>query len=168
MINKILRYTVIYLVLLLLQVLIFNNIQFSGYINPYVYILFLLLLPYETPGWILLLVSFLGGLIIDLFTGTPGMHAAATLAAAFVRPYILISISPREGYKAETELTAAVYGFRWFVIYTLGMVFIHHLVLFYLEVFRLNDFFRTLARVILSSSFTAIIILMLEYLRKGR
>ena len=77
MINSILRFGLIFILLILLQVLLFNNIQFSGYINPYVYILFILLLPVEIPAWILLLLSFAAGGIIDFFSGSPGMHASA-------------------------------------------------------------------------------------------
>jgi rod shape-determining protein MreD len=83
MINSIIRYFIIFIILILLQVLLFNNIQFSGYINPYVYIMLILLLPVEIPAWSLLLISFFTGLTVDFFTGTPGMHASATLLSGF-------------------------------------------------------------------------------------
>ena len=85
-------------VLVLVQVLILNNIQISGYLNPYVYVLFVLLLPFETPNWLLLVVAFLLGLSIDLFSQTPGIHAFATVFMAFFRPFILNVLSPRDGY----------------------------------------------------------------------
>jgi rod shape-determining protein MreD len=85
MINRIIRLSLIFIVLILLQVLLFNNIQFSGYVNPYVYIMFILLLPVEMPSWLLLMLSFFTGLIVDLFCGTPGMHSSATVLAGFVR-----------------------------------------------------------------------------------
>lgn len=99
MINSILRYTVIFIVLLLLQVLFFNNIQFSGFVNPYVYLMLILLLPVEISSWILITVAFFTGLIFDFFSGIPGTHAGASVAAGFVRPYILRVISPRDGYE---------------------------------------------------------------------
>ncbi|MGQ9621063.1 MAG: rod shape-determining protein MreD [Bacteroidales bacterium] len=168
MINKIFRYAIIYIVLLLLQVLVFNNIQFSGYINPFVYVLFLLLLPVEIAGWLLLIISFFAGFIMDIFTATPGMHAGATLTAGFFRPYLLRAISPRDGYGPEAEPSMAVYGFRWFLVYTLVIVAIHHLFLFYFEVFSLTDLLRTFLRVVLSTVFTVIFIIFAEYFRKGR
>jgi rod shape-determining protein MreD len=168
MINSILRFGLIFIVLILLQVLLFNHIQFSGYINPYVYIMFILLLPVEIPSWILLLLSFITGTIIDFFSGSPGMHASATVLAGFARPYVLRVISPRDGYEANPDLSMINYGFRWFLIYTLLIVLIHHTALFYLEVFRLAEFFRTLLRVILSSVFTISFILLIEYYRKGK
>lgn len=168
MINSILRYSLIFILLMLLQILLFNNIQFSGYINPYVYLMFILLLPFEIPSWLLLSLSFGTGLIMDLFSGTPGMHTAATVLAGFVRPYILRVISPRDGYEPGSGPSMLTYGFRWFFIYTLFIILIHHFVLFYIEVFRFADFFRTLLRVFLSSLFSLAFILLIEYYRRGK
>jgi rod shape-determining protein MreD len=168
MINSIIRYTVIFFILILLQVLLFNNIQFSGYINPYVYIMLILLLPVEISPWLLLLISFFTGLTIDFFTGTPGMHASATVLSGFLRPYILRLISPRDGYEPGATPSMEIYGFRWFLFYTIIIVLIHHFALFYLEVFRFADFFRTLIRVLFSSFFSIIFILLAEYYRRGR
>lgn len=168
MINRILRFTLIFVLLILLQILLFNNIQFSGYVNPYVYIMFIMLLPVNIPSWLLLIISFFTGLIMDLFTGTPGMHTSATVMAGFVRPYVLRIISPRDGYEASSDLSMLIYGFKWFFIYTLLIVLVHHTVLFYMEVFRFTDFFRTLLRVLLSSLFSIIFILLSENIRKGK
>jgi rod shape-determining protein MreD len=154
--------------LVLLQVLLFNNIQFSGYINPYVYIMFILLLPIEVPSWILLISSFTIGLIIDFFCGSPGMHSSASLLVAFLRPSILRIVAPRDGYEPNSDPSIATYGFTWFLTYTLFVVLIHHTALFYIEVFRFADFFRTLLRVILSSLFSVSFILLIEYYRKGK
>ena len=168
MINRILRYALIFVLLLLLQQFVFNNIQFSGYVNPYVYIMFIMLLPFEISSWLLLVLSFFTGFAVDLFTGTPGMHTSATVMAGFARPYVLRVISPREGYEASSEPSLFVYGFKWWLLYTLLIVFIHHLFLFYLEVFRLTDFFNTFLRVLLSTVFTVTFILLLDYIRRGK
>jgi rod shape-determining protein MreD len=168
MINSILRFGLIFILLVLLQVLLFNNIQFSGYVNPYIYIMFILLLPVEIPSWLLLVLSFGLGLILDFFSGSPGMHSSATVLAAFVRPFILRILSPRDGYEARSEPSMMAYGFRWFLIYTVLIVLIHHTALFYIEVFRFADFFRTMLRVLLSSLFTVTFILLIEFYRRGR
>ena len=168
MINSLLRFGLIFILLLLLQVLLLNNIQFSGYVNPYVYVLFIMLLPVETPSWLLLLLSFATGLIIDSFSGSPGMHTSATVLTGFLRPYILRIIAPRDGYEPGSDPSMLIYGFRWFFIYTFLIILIHHTTLFYLEVFRFADFFRTLLRVLLSSMFSVIFILLIEYYRKGK
>ena len=168
MINSILRFGLIFILLVLLQVLLFNNIQFSGYVNPYVYILFILLLPIDVPSWLLLLLSFVTGLIIDFFSGSPGMHTSATVLAGFVRPYILRIVSPRDGYESGSDPSMLNYGFRWFFFYALLVVLVHHTALFYLEVFRFAEFFRTMLRVLLSSIFSMTFILLIEFYRRGK
>jgi rod shape-determining protein MreD len=168
MINSILRFGLIFILLILLQVLLFNNIQFSGYVNPYVYIMFILLLPVEIPSWLLLLLSFATGLIIDIFSGSPGMHTSATVLAGFVRPYVLRIVSPRDGYEPGSDPSMIIYGLRWFFSYALLMVVIHHTTLFYIEVFRFADFFRTMMRVILSTMFSMTFILLIEFYRRGK
>jgi rod shape-determining protein MreD len=168
MINSIFRYTVLFVLLVLLQVLLLNNVEFSGYVNPYGYLLFIMVLPVGIPGWLLIVLSFLTGLIIDFFSGTPGMHAGATTAAGFVRPYILRIISPRDGYEPGAFPSMDIYGFRWFLFYSLLLVGIHHFILFYLEVFRFAGFFRTFLRALLSTAFSAAFILLVEYFFTGR
>lgn len=164
MINLVTRNAGRFVLLVLFQVLILNNIQFSGFVNPFMYVLFILLLPFETPRWVLLLSGFLLGLSIDIFSNTLGLHASATLFMAFLRPYVLRVISPRDGYETGTYPRVLYYGIVWFLNYTIILVFAHHLFLFYLEVFRLSEFFRTLVRVILSSSFSILIIVLSQYI----
>jgi rod shape-determining protein MreD len=168
MINSILRFGLIFILLVLLQVLLFNNIQFSGYVNPYVYIMFILLLPVEIPSWLLLILSFGTGMIIDFYSGSPGMHSFSSVLAGFIRPYVLRFISPRDGYEPGANPSMLIYGFRWFLLYTLTMVLVHHTALFYIEIFRFTDFFRTLLRVLLSSLFTIVFVLIIEFYRRGR
>ena len=153
----------IFVVLVLAQVAIFNNIEFSGFINPYVYILFVLLLPFKTPKVLLLLGAFLLGLCIDLFLGTPGVHSSATLLAAFSRPFVLALFAPREGYQTGTYPRMQQFGLEWFVKYTVLLAIIHHFVLFYLEVFSFHQFFSTLFRAFLSTIFTSLIIILSQF-----
>jgi rod shape-determining protein MreD len=130
--------------------------------------MFILLLPVEIPSWLLLLLSFTTGVIMDFFSGSPGMHSSATVLAGFVRPYVLRVISPRDGYEPGSDPSMLTYGFIWFLTYTLLIVLVHHTALFYLEVFRFADFFRTMLRVLLSSLFSITFILLFEYYRRGK
>ncbi len=163
MIRRQINHIILFVLLIFLQVIFFNNIQFSFLIVPYFYVLFVLLLPFETPGWLLLLSSFLLGIIIDLFSNTLGIHAFATTFVAYVRPAILKSFAPRDGYEPGTMPRISYYGFYWFLKYTIVMVLIHHTVLFYIEMFKLTDFFYTLLRVILSTIFTSVFIVISQY-----
>lgn len=152
-----------FVVVILFQVLVMDNVLINGYMIPYIYILFILLMPFETPRWVQLLSGFTLGLAMDLFSGTLGMHTAACVLAAFVRPYLLDLLASRDGYEPETYPRIHYYGFLWFLKYTALIVIIHHLALFYLEVFQLKHFFSTLLRVILSSILSTSTIVLSQY-----
>jgi hypothetical protein len=115
-----------------------------------------------------LLLSFSMGITIDFFSGTPGIHTSSTVLAGFVRPYVLRVVSPRDGYESGPDPSMSSYGFRWFFSYALLIILIHHIALFYLEVFRFADFFRTMLRIILSTLFSLIFILIIEFYRRGK
>lgn len=159
MIKDLGKYVIMFVVLVLVQVLILNNIQVSGLINPYVYILFILLLPFTIPGYFLLGISFLLGLSIDIFNNTPGIHAGATVLLGFLRPAIARLISSREIIEKGNTPNMTQLGFASFLKYTVISVMIHHLFLFYAEAFSFGGFFETFLRYILSSVFSILIIL---------
>jgi len=152
-----------FVLLILFQVLVMDNVLINGYMIPYIYLLVILLMPFETPRWIQLLSGFALGLAMDLFSGTLGMHTAATVLIAFIRPYLLDLLASRDGYELDTFPRIHYYGFLWFLKYTLIIVFIHHLALFYLEVFQLKVFFSTLLRVILSTILSTSTIVLSQY-----
>ena len=152
-----------FIFLILFQVLILNNIQFNGYINPYLYIYFILLLPFETPRWLLLLSAFLLGLSIDAFTNTFGLNAAACVLMAFLRPFVISAISTGTEFMIGHSPSLKNQGFKWFAYYSITLILIHHFSLFYLEIFRFSEFFQTLLRVLLSSAFTLLLVFLAEY-----
>lgn len=154
----ILKHIVRFIILVVIQVLILNDIRFGGYINPYVYVLFVLLLPVDIPGWLLLTSAFTMGLTIDLFSDTHGMHTAATLLLAFFRPGVIRMISGRPDFDPGTIPSISSLGSQWIALYTLILVFIHHTLLFFLEIFRFSEFFITLGRIALSTGITSILV----------
>ena len=153
-----------FFLLILLQQLVFDNINFRGYINPYVYVLFILLLPFETPSWLILVSSFLVGFGVDLFSNTMGMHTAACVFIGFCRPGVLRFVSSTRDYEPGIEPGIRDLGATWFLKYSIILVLLHHFVFFYLEVFSFHEFFYTFWRVIFSTMFTLIFIMMSQYL----
>ena len=164
MINNIIKNSIRFIVLVLLQVLIVQNIRLGSYIILFPYILFILLLPFETPKLTVLLCAFFMGLTIDMFNDTAGMHAAACTFIGFARYYILKLLSPREGYELGLTPNIDSMGSAWFITYSLIIIFIHHLFFFYLEIFRFNEFFRTLLRVFLSTIGTFCFVYVVQFL----
>jgi len=153
-----------FFIVLILQLLVFDNIQFSGYINPFFYVLYILLLPFETPRWLVITSSFLLGFAVDIFSHSYGMHAAASVFIAFIRPSIFRLVHSNKEYEKGVLPTIGHLGFSWFLSYATILVFLHHLIYFFLEVFRLNDFLTTFYRVIYSSIATIIVIIVEQFL----
>ncbi len=153
-----------FLILVFLQVFILENINLRGYINPYLYVYFILLLPFEIPGWLLLISSFALGFSIDTFLGTLGIHTASSVLMAFSRPLVIKAIPSRKDFEPGMQPSISDLGFVWFFTYSLILILIHHLALFYIEVFRFTDFFNTFLRVVLSSIFTLLLVIITQYL----
>jgi len=163
MIRNFSKYGIMFVVLVLAQVLILSQVQFSGFFNPYVYVLFVLLFPISSPRWAALVFAFLLGFLIDVFSNTLGVHSAATVFIAYIRPFVLRLISNREDDRSDYPgLSQNNPG--WFITYALLMVFIHHFILFYLEVYTFSHFFNTLYRVVLSTFFSVVVITLSQLL----
>lgn len=167
--NKLLVKNIIrFILLILVQVFVLNNIELNRFLNPYIYVLFVLFLPLSTPGWLLILSSFLLGISIDIFMKTPGMNAAATVFMAFSRPGVIGLLS--RGMDIESNMKAGIpdFGKRWFFSYTLILVFFHHFVLFFIEVFSFHNFINTFYYVIINTLLTSAIIIVVHYLSINR
>ncbi|OIQ27949.1 MAG: rod shape-determining protein MreD [Bacteroidetes bacterium MedPE-SWsnd-G2] len=151
-----------FLGLLLLQVTICNNINFLGYINPYVYVLFVLVFPINVNRQLFLFLSFLLGLCVDIFSDSGGVHAAATVALAYFRPPVLkFSFGAMYDYQtikfSNTEIGSRIGYFTLLVV-------LHHLILFSLEVFKFSEILLVLKKTLFSSLFTIFICLLFTVL----
>ncbi|MFP4664624.1 MAG: rod shape-determining protein MreD [Bacteroidales bacterium] len=164
MIKFIPKYAFLFLLCLLIQVFLFNEMQISRYFNPSFYVLFIILLPFETPRWLLLLSAFGLGLGVDAFMNTPGINAAATVFAAFVRPGVLNLLSPRDGYEPGTTPRISFYGLSWFLKYALAILLSHQLVLFFLEAFTFRYAFQTIAVALVNSLLSCFFIILSQYI----
>ncbi|HKK68378.1 MAG TPA: rod shape-determining protein MreD [Bacteroidales bacterium] len=164
MIKWIPKYSLLFLICLILQVFIFNEMQISRFFNPSFYILFILLLPFETPRWVMLTSAFALGIGIDVFMNTPGLNASASVFAAFIRPGVLNLFSPRDGYEPGTTPRIAYYGFGWFLKYTIIITVSHQLVLFFLEAFTFNFAWMTLAVALINTILTSFFVILSQYM----
>jgi rod shape-determining protein MreD len=150
--------------LILLQVLVFNNIQIFSFVTPFIYILFIILLPFETPKWLRLILGFLLGLFIDMFSNAGGIHTASTLLIAFFSPRVQSLLSSKEEYEGGMQPGIKNMGFKWFFFYSLILTSAHHIFLFYLEIFSISGFFLTLYHAILNVLFTLVFIITSQYI----
>ena len=153
-----------FVLLVFIQVFLLKNIGFYNLSVPFLYILFILLLPFQIPNGLLFILSFGVGLTVDAFYDTLGLHALACTVLAYVRILFIrltVSVEDRE---TEPEPSMSKMGFRWFLFYGFILTLFHHLSLFSFEVFRISDFGITLLRTILSSLFTLFLMLLTEFL----
>lgn len=153
-----------FLLLISLQVLIFNNLNLFGYLNPYPYLLFILLFPINGNRNILLISSFFIGLILDMFLDSGGIHAAASTVLAFIRPNLL-RFSFGLSYEYQTiKIVDKISSER--ISFLSISILIHHFVMFSLEFFRFSLILDIIFKTIVTSLFTFIISLILIYLIK--
>lgn len=153
-----------FLLLLAVQIIVFNNMNFLGYISPFPYILFIILYPVNSNKSGLLLASFFLGLIMDMFSNSGGIHTTACLVLAYYRPY-LFRFSFGLSYEYQTVKLNDVLTPERFSFILLSVV-IHHFVLFVLEAFKISFFLDVLFRTLLSTIFTIIICIIIIYLIK--
>ena len=153
-----------FVLLVFLQIFVLNNIQFSGFVNPYLYVLFILLLPFEVSGWLMLILGAALGLVIDVASGTIGYHTIATIFMAYFRFHLLRFIAPRDGYEPGMAPVINSLGVTWFLKYTFILTLAHHLVLFWIESFRFNDLLPATLRAVASCIFTVLLILAYQLL----
>ena len=153
-----------FVVLVTAQVLLVNHIRLGGYVHPYIYLIFVMLLPLNTPGWQLLLSGFGIGLAIDLFMGTLGMHAGATTLMAFCRPGIVRIVSGSQKLEMTREPSINQQGFPWFLRYTLCMVVVHNFSYFMLEGFSFHLVGQALLRILISVPVSTFLIIVVMFL----
>lgn len=146
-----------FILLVFLQVFLLNNINLGGYINPYLYILFILLYPSDGNKTFLIFLSFLLGLSVDIFEDSGGVHAAACAFVAYIRPLVLkysFGIS-YEYNSVKLEKAASTERF----VYVASIIFIHHFVMFALEIFSFDHTILLLKSTFFSGIFSLVLIL---------
>ncbi|MDI5898915.1 rod shape-determining protein MreD [Flavobacterium sp. LB2P84] len=153
-----------FILLLAVQIIIFNNMNFLGYISPFPYILFIILYPVNGNKSGLVVASFLLGLIMDMFSNSGGIHATACLVLAYFRPSIF-KFAFGLSYEYQTVKLNDVLTPERFSFILLSVV-IHHFTLFILEAFQFSFIFDILIRTLLSTVFTIIICIIIIYLIK--
>ncbi len=171
MLNTFLINIVRFLGLVLFQVLVLDNMHIHQLVHPYIYPLFILLLPFATPAWVVLLFGFGLGISIDIFSDTLGLHAASTVLMAYFRPAVLSIITPKGGYDTDIKPKMGHMGFTWFVTYSLILIGVHHITFFMLEVFSLSAILLILQRIGINLAVSVALMLLYEfvfYARKRR
>ncbi|MFI1744317.1 rod shape-determining protein MreD [Thalassobellus sediminis] len=148
-----------FFVLALIQVLICNHVNFLGYLNPYIYILFIILYPTKDNRILFIFLSFLIGLSIDLFSDSGGIHAAASVLIAYIRPVLL-----RFSFGVQYENYAIKFDnieFGSKLTYITLITLLHHILLFSLEIFSFSKILLVFQKTLFSSIFTILLCMLI-------
>ncbi|NEM96600.1 hypothetical protein [Pontibacter burrus] len=156
------RHIVQFILFVALQILLLDNLVLFSTGFCFIYIAFLLFLPIHINKVLLLFLGFLAGFTVDVFYDTMGIHAAASVLLAFLRPHILNLLTPRDGYDTNDSANLHVMGWRWFLAYASILIAVHHAAVFSLEIISFDWF--TLIKVLFSTLFTGVVVVILQLL----
>lgn len=153
-----------YIVVMLLQVLLFDQLQLWGVCHPYVYLLSLLMLPITLPHSVDMVIGAAVGLVMDIFCNSLGIHTAACVLVMFLRPYILGGIV-NDTDRLNEQISQRSIGFEAMLKYVSILVVIHHLTVFVLAAWSWSHIGFVLLETIVSSAITILLIISYNALR---
>jgi rod shape-determining protein MreD len=159
-----LRLLFYFILLILLQDIVIDKLPLGTYIRPELYTIFILLLPFNYPAMTTLVWAFALGLCIDVFsTDVIGLHTAALLVLAYVRPWLLRLVSSKDDMESIAIPSYRNLGLRTFTLYTLLSIVIYNAALFMLDTFSFHNFTHLLARILLSTLATTLFIIFIQF-----
>ena len=155
-----------FILFILVQVFVLNQVPpLHHFINPYIYFLFILWLPFKTGRKTLMLLALLLGLTLDFFTKTPGLHAAPCVLIAYLRPFLINLLITQEGVEANyEEPSIKSLGFGAYFMYVALLTLMHHAFLFLLEALQFGGIWYFLGKTLLSVAISMFLILITELL----
>ena len=146
------------------QIFVFRYVHLFGCINIYIFLLALLMLPFEIPRWIQYLIAFFTGFLIDMFYITYGINASACMLMMFIRPYLVVALNGRKTDDIADKPLPGVKDFRWILAYTVILIFIQQLAAVMLETFTFQHFWKTLLVIFGNTILSSFVILCCEYI----
>lgn len=164
--SNLLKNSLRFALFILIQVFLLDKIPpINEFIVPILYFLFILWLPFNISKTQLLLLGFLFGFVLDIFTKSPGLHASACTLIAYIRPFIIHLLMPKETYETNyIEPSIISMGFLPYMIYVFILTIMHHFYLILLEWISFGDFVFFIGKLIASTGISMLLILITEML----
>lgn len=154
--NLILNNLLRFIGLVILQVLVLNNLNLFGFLNPMIYIIWIFLFPIRKNQSLFLVLSFLLGLTVDFFSNSGGINAGATLFIAYLRLPILKAVLKKSDFDFVLFHLRTISFGKTFVFISI-LTFIHHFMIFSLEYFSINSYKSVFYNTFLTSILTIVI-----------
>ncbi len=157
-----------FILLLLLQVFVFKQMtlghEYLRVFQVLVYPLFILLLPFRTPRYLVILLGFVMGLAVDIFYDSPGVHASALVFMAFVRDWVLSWMEPKGGYNLNFSPTKERMGLGWFFQYTSILLACHLFFYFSVEAFTFVYIIDIIQKTVASFVVSLAVIMIMQFI----
>jgi len=165
-VSSFLKNIIRFAIFILFQVYVLNKIpHLHRFITPYLYYLFILWLPFSTSRLGLLIIGFITGLSLDYFTITPGLHAAACVLIAYVRPFVINILTPKEATEFNyREPSPRAMGWTPYFVYVLILTLLHHGYMLFLEWLDFGSFLDFVIRVVATTGISILLIFTVEML----
>ena len=164
--SDLLKNIVRFLMFILIQVYVLNKIPpLHQFVIPILYYLFLLWLPFSVSRLGLLVIGFLTGLSLDYFTGTPGLHAAACVLVAYLRPFVINVLTPKDPSEFNyREPSARAMGWTPYLTYVLVLTIFHNGYLVLLEWLSFGTFLAFLIKIVSTTAISMLLVIITELL----
>lgn len=162
--NTWLKYGLTFILIVLIQGLVVNNIEINEFFNPMIYPMLILMLPFELTVFATLIISFVLGVSVDAFSNTFGLHASAAMLIGYLRPTLLKYIQPRDGYDNNLLPSIQDMGFLWFIGYSSLFLFLHHLWFFSFELLRFDLIYLIITKTFFSLIFSLSLIILFQFI----
>lgn len=168
--NNVFKNSIRFVLFLMIQIIILNEVPpLHRFITPYIYFLFMLWLPFGTNRITLTILGFLLGYCLDVFTNTPGLHAAAACLIGYLRPTLLnLFLAQETSEEINKEPSVATMGWGPYIVYTMVITFIHHFYLVLLEWLQFGSFGYFLGKVTATTLMSVLLILLVELIMNRR
>ncbi len=163
--NDFLRNILRFVVFISIQVYVLNRLHLHQFIIPYIYYLFILWLPFSVSRIVLLLTGFLTGLTLDYFSMQIGVHAAACTLIAYIRPFIINVLAPKDSNEFNyREPSAKAMGWPPYLLYVLILTVLHHTYMTFLQWLQFGSFLEFFIKVIYTTGISMLLIITAELL----
>ena len=149
------------LLVVLLQVLLFDQLHIAGWGFPMVYVVFLMNLPIRIPRWAEMLIGATVGLVFDIVNSSLGVNMAACVAFSFFRP-ILLHKMVLDLERVKDDVCGQTIGKIEYVKCLTLLTLMHHLMVYFLEAWSLQNGVILLLQTLISSVITILIILIYD------
>lgn len=151
---------------ILVQVFVLNQVPpLHHLVTPYIYFLFILWLPFKMGRRTVMVLALALGFSLDCFTKTYGLHAAACVLIAYLRPFLINLLISQEGAESNyNEPSVKSMGFVPYFTYIAIFTLLHHSFLFFLETLQTGGFLYFILKTLLSSAISILLILLTELL----